>query len=115
MNIIFETQFGSQVYGTSTPQSDIDYKGIYQADYSDIVLSRAKESITTTTKEDKRPNVRNKPGDVDREYKELRRFIKDALAGQTYALDMLYVPKKHWIHTSPIWEEIVSKRHLFLS
>ena len=28
-DIIFKTIVGSQAYGTSTPESDIDYKGIY--------------------------------------------------------------------------------------
>ncbi|OGE64274.1 hypothetical protein A3I48_00800 [Candidatus Daviesbacteria bacterium RIFCSPLOWO2_02_FULL_36_7] len=54
MNIIFLTQFGSHIYGTSTPQSDLDYKGIYLATYRDIILNRAKESIVTTTRKDKK-------------------------------------------------------------
>ncbi len=115
MNIIFETQFGSHVYGTSTPASDLDYKGIYMAEWRDIILRRDKESIVTCTKKDKREGVRNQAGDIDREYKELRRFISDAISGQTYALDMLYTPKEFWITTSPVWEELWSQRSKFLS
>lgn len=116
MNILFETQFGSHIYGTNTINSDLDYKGIYKAEYRDIILGRVKESIHTSTKKDKSEGVRNQAGDIDREYKELRRFIKDAMAGQTYALDMLYTPKKHWtMEPSPIWLEVVENRRLFLS
>lgn len=115
MNIIFETQFGSHVYGTNTPNSDIDYKGIYQASYSDIILNKAKESIVYNPNKIKGEGVRNKAGDVDREYKELRRFIKDAINGQTYALDMLYVPEKFWVRKSDLWYELVNNRSRFLS
>lgn len=115
MNIIFDTQFGSHIYGTSTPASDLDYKGIYMAEWRDIVLKRDKESIVTCTKKDKRDGVRNQAGDIDREYKELRRFISDAISGQTYALDMLYTPQEFWIKTSPMWEELWGQRSKFLS
>jgi len=115
MNIIFETKFGSHIYGTSTPASDIDYKGIYQAEYRDIILGQAKESIVTTTKKDKREGIRNTAGDIDREYKELRRFLYDAISGQTYALDMLYTPEEFWTQSSDVWLTIQAERHRFLS
>ena len=53
MKILFETKFGSHVYGTNTPLSDLDFKGIYQAEYRDIILNKAKDSIVTTTKKNK--------------------------------------------------------------
>lgn len=115
LNIIFETKFGSHIYGTSTPKSDIDYKGIYLAEYKDIILNRAKESIVTTTRVDQSHGVRNSAGDVDREYKELRRFLFDAMSGQTYALDMLYTPQEWWIQSNEIWQQIIDQRHRFLS
>lgn len=115
MNIIFETQFGSHIYGTNGPTSDLDYKGIYMAGYRDIILKRDKDSIVTSTKKDNSEGVRNKAGDVDREYKELRRFVSDAISGQTYALDMLYTPQQWWITRSDIWDAIIDQRHRFLS
>lgn len=115
MNILFETQFGSHIYGTATANSDLDYKGIYLASYRDIILKKDKESIVTTTKKDKRDGVRNAAGDIDREYKELRRFINDAISGQTYALDMLYTPQEFWQTSSPVWLHIQQERQRFLS
>lgn len=115
MNILFNTKFGSHIYGTSTPKSDLDFKGIYKAEYEDIILNRVKESIVKTTREDKREGVRNSAGDTDIEYKELRRFLNDAISGQTYALDMLYTPEEFWLESSPIWEHIIQERHRFLS
>jgi predicted nucleotidyltransferase len=115
MNIIFETKFGSHIYGTSTPKSDVDYKGIYLANYNDIILNKVKDSIVTTTRKDRSEGVRNSAEDIDREYKELRRFLNDAISGQTYALDMLYTPQEFYIKTSPIWESVIKERHRFLS
>jgi len=115
MNIIFETQFGSHIYGTNTHNSDIDYKGVYIANYKDIILNRVKDSIVTTTKKDKSEGVRNQAGDIDREYKELRKFLNDAMNGQTYALDMLYTPFDFWISWNEVWWNIRAERDRFLS
>ena len=45
MKILFETKFGSHVYGTNTPLSDLDFKGIYQAEYRDIILNKAEMNV----------------------------------------------------------------------
>lgn len=115
MHILFETTFGSHIYGTSTPQSDRDLKGIYQASYRDIILDQVHDSIVTTTRTDISPGVRNQSSDTDIEYKELRKFINDAIAGQTYALDMLYTPAPFWTRHSQTWLDIVHARRSFLS
>jgi predicted nucleotidyltransferase len=39
-NLICETVFGSHLYGTSTEQSDRDYKGIFLPSAQDILLGR---------------------------------------------------------------------------
>lgn len=113
--ILFNTIFGSHIYGTNTPNSDLDYKGIYISSVRDIVMGIKNDSIVTCSKVKKGPGIRNTKDDVDQELKELRKFIYDALDGQTYAVDMLYTPKKWWVNTSPEWEFIVANRNKFLS
>jgi len=115
MKILCELQFGSHVYGTNTPNSDLDFKGIYIAPVEDIIFRRNHNSIVTCSKVKKGLGIRNTKDDVDKEYKELRKFVSDALDGQTYAVDMLYTPKKWWTKTSPEWEFIVANRDKFLS
>lgn len=113
--ILFNTIFGSHIYGTNTPNSDMDYKGIYLSPIEDIIFGRKVDSIVTCSKVKKGLGIRNNKDDIDQELKELRKFIYDALDGQTYAIDMLYSPQKFWINSSPEWEFIVANREKFLS
>jgi len=107
MNIIFETTFGSHLYGTNTETSDRDVKGVYVASLEDIIHRRDKSTVCFNTK-DSGAMHRNGPEDQDIEYKELRTFINDAMAGQTYALDMLFAPMPFWnqLRTSSLWLKI---------
>ena len=111
--IIFKTKFGSHLYGTNTPTSDDDYKGVYIASYEDIILKKDRETIHNDIKLS--DGQRNTAGDSDYELIELRKFIKDAMAGQTYALDMLFATEEHWELGSPTWRELLSHREKLLS
>src|SRR5262245_57892462 len=46
MRLIVEMRFGSHLYGTATPLSDLDYKGIYVPDGRDILLQRVRGTIS---------------------------------------------------------------------
>ena len=113
--ILFNTIFGSHVYGTNTLNSDVDYKGVFMSSVEDIIWGHRNDSIVTCSKVKKGLGIRNTKDDIDMELKELRKFISDCLDGQTYAIDMLYTPKKWWIESSPEWEFIVTNRDKFLS
>jgi len=114
MKLLYKVKFGSHLYGTNTPQSDLDYKGVYLAELSDIVLKRDKATIHEGTKQSSAWH-RNTSDDIDIEYKELREFLREAMAGQTYALDMLFAPENMWIETSPEWKFIIDNRQKLLS
>lgn len=103
--------FGSHLYGTDTPESDTDYKGIFLPSKSDILLNRVPKSINTMTKKDN--NSKNTNQDVDIEIYSLQYFIKLACEGQTVALDMLHAPDNMIIDSHPIWDDIVSHRSRF--
>ena len=108
MNKIFEVRFGSKLYGTSLPTSDDDRKGIFIADYKDIILKKDQETIQQI----------DKATGIDWEFKELRRFIWDVMKGQTYALEMVFSPPSMWIPYAAdlsIWNEIVANREKLLS
>lgn len=110
MKKIFETKFGSHVYGTSRPDSDLDFKGIYIPDPRDILLQRAgKTSINQNTKLDGR--VKNTKDDVDVEMFTLQSFIRLCSEGQTVAIDMLFVPQAFWVESCPTWRFVVDNRH----
>ncbi len=115
MNIIFKTLFGSHLYGTSTPNSDKDYKAVFIESMENIVLRKDRDTIHEDTKSGNQFGVRNTKDDIDCEYIELRKFLKDAQNGQTYALDMIFTPENMWIESSDVWKDILKNRDKLLS
>jgi hypothetical protein len=117
MNKILEIKFGSHLYGTNTPESDLDYKAIYVPTAKEIVLGNYPKTIQT--QRNKAHGERNTKDDVDVETVSLDRFLELLCDGQTMALDMLFAPPKMFVGFDPLWAdfwiEIVSNKHEFLS
>lgn len=90
MNKIVEIKFGSHLYGTDTPTSDADFKGIYLPTAREIVLERVKRNISTSRP--KREFEKNTKDDVDSEIFSLAEYLRLLCDGQTVALDMLFAP-----------------------
>lgn len=90
MNKIIEITFGSTLYGTQTPQSDKDFKGIYLPTAKEIILGTYKKTIATCRP--KQECERNTKDDVDTEFFSLDRYLELLTQGQTVALDMLFSP-----------------------
>ena len=109
MKTIMKCQFGSTLYGTSTPESDIDYKSIFIPDGRDILLQRAKANINN--QRPKSDGEKNNAGDVDEERFSLQRYLQLVGEGQTNALDMLFAPPWAIVgEPSPLWHEIVANK-----
>lgn len=114
VDLIVEMRFGSHLYGTDTPDSDTDVKGVYLPDANDIVLQRVRSSVTASR--DKDPGRRNRPDDVDREYYSLQRYLDLLAAGQTVAIDMLFAPDSAMTRVpSGVWREVQANSHRFVS
>src|SRR5581483_408148 len=91
MNKILELKFGSHLYGTDTPSSDLDYKAIYLPTAREIVLHKFKGTICKS-----RPKAtyeRNNKDDIDTEIFSLDRYLELLMEGQTVALDLLFAPR----------------------
>jgi hypothetical protein len=105
MDIIVELRFGSHLYGTATPQSDIDYKAVYIPAARDILLQRVRGAISRPT--EKAPGEKNAPGAVDHDMYSLQRYLELLAEGQTMALDMLFAPDSAMTRPpAPLWREI---------
>lgn len=105
--ILLKTVFGSHLYGTSTPNSDKDYKQIHKCNVRDIILGKDLMNLVQNTNSSKGKNTKD---DVDLDSKELRQFIKDCLQGQTYAFDVLFTPEKFYIEVSQTWNDLIKYR-----
>ena len=93
--------FGSYVYGTNVPTSDLDFKAVHIPAAEDILLQRVKPAISVNTKEDR--TQKNGAGDTDFESFALQKYLAMLLEGQTVALTMLFVPDRWIIEQSAEW------------
>ena len=101
MNIfIFKAIVGSQSYGTSTPTSDIDYKGVYMQDVNELISFGYKEQFEAGK---------------DECYYEARRFMQLLQSANPTVLELLYSPTDCIIQTSPQFELLVKNRDKFLT
>jgi hypothetical protein len=114
MQNIVRIQFGSHLYGTNTPLSDLDYKSVHIPSCSDIVMQAVADSYREPARR-KVEGERNNPDDVDDESFALHRFFQLCVKGETLALDMMFAPEKNRVMSSDIWEEVVRNRHRLIS
>ena len=115
MKKIVRMVFGSHMYGLDTPNSDIDYKGIYLPDLDDLLLGTVEKNISFSTGDNE---SRNSAGDIDDDWYSLGEFMKLTTKGETMALDMLHVnPELVKVELDPtygwIWKELVANREMF--
>lgn len=92
MNVIFKTRFGSHLYGTETPTSDVAYKGVYIPSARDVLLGTVKPSINMNDKVDDRTGYqrKNEPGETDFELYSVQKYLSLVAQGDVGALDMLF-------------------------
>ncbi|VVC05097.1 putative nucleotidyltransferase [uncultured archaeon] len=93
---LFQTLFGSRLYGTSTPESDWDWKEIVLPDLDDLLVGNNVQTVVKKTNTTQ--NQKNSSNDVDFEHISIQKFAKDFLKGQTYALELAYAVKYRAAH-----------------
>jgi predicted nucleotidyltransferase len=110
MRIIVKMKFGADLYGTGTPDSDVDYKGIFLPTKEELLLGRVPKSHNYSTGREESRNTKN---DIDIELYSFHYFIKLACDGQTVAMDMLHAPENMILQKSKIWDAIVKNKQKF--
>lgn len=114
MRSIVRIKFGSHLYGTSTPASDLDFKSVYIPDARSILLQRVKGSIST--KREKAEGEKNYAGEIDEEAFSLQRYLGLLAEGQTVATDVLFAPVSSMeIPPTDEWQEVVANRHRLIT
>lgn len=98
--IILKSIVGSQAYGTNTPESDVDIKGIYVQSNDEILSNQYKEQYAVTK---------------DECYFEVQRFLQLAATGNPTCLEVIYCPEDCILETSPEFELIRSHKEKFLT
>lgn len=98
--LLFKGITGSQAFGTANKHSDIDYKAIYIQSEDDILSNRYIPQI-----------------DIDKDFVvyEIRRFLELVSVGNPNVLELLFLPDRCIVETSPEFEYIQAIRETFLS
>lgn len=112
MKTIMKSYFGSHLYGTSTPESDVDFKEIYVPHARDILTGNVKEHMSKNTNNTSSKNTKD---DVDHELYSLKYFFKLTADGETVALDMLHTPPSLVVKSDlpDVWKYIQDNRSRF--
>ncbi|XAO54444.1 thioredoxin [Yersinia phage vB_YenM_P8] len=112
MKTIMKGYFGSHLYGTSTPESDVDFKEIFVPHPRDILLGTAMNHTNLNTNNTATKNTKD---DVDHELYSLKYFFKLAADGETVALDMIHTPADLIVKSDlpDVWKFIQDNRSRF--
>jgi predicted nucleotidyltransferase len=93
---------GSQAYGTATPESDKDYRGIFilpKAAY--LSISEAVGQVS-----DERNNTT---------YYTLKRFLELAASANPNIIEMLFMPQDCRVFESPLMQRLLERRDIFIT
>ena len=112
MKTVMKGYFGSHLYGTSTPESDVDFKEIFVPHPRDILLGTAMNHTNLNTNNTATKNTKD---DVDHELYSLKYFFKLAAEGETVALDMIHTPANLVVKSDlpDVWKFIQDNRSRF--
>jgi hypothetical protein len=91
MNVLLTMPFGSRLYGTFDENSDWDWKKLVLPEIEDLLVGVPIKNKFFSSASD---TVKNTSDDTDTEIIHLQTFARDVLAGQTYALEMMFAVLK---------------------
>lgn len=109
---LIRIKHGSHLYGTDTPTSDLDYKGVFLPAGRDILLQRVPKVIDKGTGVQ---NEKNTMDDVDDQSYPLQKFLHMVTSGDTAGTEILFAPDWAIIDMHPDWEAIRESKHLLLN
>lgn len=111
-NRILEIKVGSHLYGTLTPNSDVDYAGIFLPPKHFILGIQRVEEVDLSIK-DKNVAGKNTQHAVDRKLYEFRKFIKLALENNPNIIEQVFVNEPNIVYINEIGKALLAQKHLF--
>lgn len=86
---LFQVPFGSHLYGTSTPTSDLDAKVVALPSFEDLIMLRRIEN-TVVKPDGYVEGAKMQAGELEYELVPLQIFLDHFYEGQTYALEIAF-------------------------
>lgn len=117
-HLIFLTLFGSRAYGTSTPTSDWDVRGVGIAPLTTYFGTRPWQQIqggSPFLDELLRKQHPKFTGELDSEVYNLTKFVRLATDANPNIYDILFSHPDDWLFRCDAWQHLYDNRHLFLS
>ena len=102
------TIHGSQLYGTSTPASDTDYKGVHIPSGEAILLQRP-EDVLNEALVSKDAQGKNTSEAIDKDSYSISKFCNMIARGDGVALDVLFTPSWAIVDAAPEWETLCAQ------
>ena len=99
--ILLEAISGSRAYGTSTPESDTDYRGVFILPEDHILGTKYTEQVSDSTN--------------DTTFYELKRFLQLVEQNNPNILELLNVPDDCIIYKHPSFDHILEHRDKFIT
>lgn len=95
---------GSELYGTSTPTSDQDFKGVHLPSGEAIVLQRAENVINTAVTSKREGSLKNDEHAIDSDSYSVQKFFDMLMKGDTVATEILFAPiEATLLPIHPLW------------
>ena len=113
-NLILKVLTGSHLYGTSTPQSDKDYIGIFIPD-KDYVLGLNKCEQVEFNTNPSSSGIKNSKDDTDCTLYSLPKFIKLAVQGNPNVLEVLFAPPQNIVYVNKYGRRLLEAASFFVS
>lgn len=86
---LFQTPFGSHLYGTNTPSSDYDFKVVCLPSFEDLLMNK-RLSNRVVKPDGWQEGDKMKADEAETEYIPLQCFLDHFFEGQTYALEIAF-------------------------
>lgn len=112
--VLLKIRTGSHLYGTSTPESDEDFVGVFVPNPEDILGLQDMKEIDLSTKNsgDERRNTKD---DVDIKFYSIGKFLSLLLQNNPNILELLFADKKNIVHMDNTFAELFDYPEKFVS
>ena len=100
--MVFETLGGSHAYGTCTPESDWDYRGVCIPTDPSYYIGMGIKKFEQKDKE--------WPPDEDKVIYDLRKAFRLMADGNPNMIDLLFTDERHWIDCHEPWKRAIETK-----
>lgn len=111
-NKILEIKTGSNLYGLQTPDSDVDFGGIFMPDKEYVYGFKTCEEVDLSFVS-KLDNKKNDKDAVDRKLYDFRKYVKLAMQNNPNVMEFLFTPKDNIVFINDIGQRLLDNAHLF--